>query len=492
MLFILMVVVAPASAASYFVTQSGAGSQNGLTLANAWSVANYNSSAAPTGGDTVFFSGTITSTIVVATNGTGNSAGRLTLNFSGSCSGCTVATLSTANPRISLSNRSFITLFGGPYNAGATFAAGTGTADDSLVLITFNRTVNHDITIDGFSYTGPVAGIATPWDAYFPQNVTVQNCHFDNVAGLGYSDSNLTHDLDIKNNFIRTSANTKTQTDVVTFGDAVNVTIEGNYLVNQAPGQNNNGQHNDVIQTFHSGAGGANNPSGWVVRYNWIGLTMNTPFRTGDNSWMQLESFDNAAGFGLKIYGNVFVGGDGTTNSGNNGFGMDTHGITSTNYVYNNTVIRKNGPDRTIGWISANGTLFMRNNVGMATSGQNSVDVDVAAFTPGTGGWDYNFWYQFDGSVTSGSWGPHGSTSTNPLFANYNGDDFSLTAASPLIGAGDSTIGSEFSQGIAPGATWPNPTLVTRPNSAWDVGAFQSGGQVSRVNPPMNLSVAVQ
>ena len=55
-----------ARAATWYVTQSGAGASDGATLASAWSVAQYNASATTTGaGDTVNLSGTITSEIVV-------------------------------------------------------------------------------------------------------------------------------------------------------------------------------------------------------------------------------------------------------------------------------------------------------------------------------------------------------------------------------------------------------------------------------------------
>ena len=209
---------------------------------------------------------------------------------------------------------------------------------------------------------------------------------------------------------------------------------------------------------------------------------MGTPFRTGDNSWTMLENFsDSPAGFGIKIYSNIFLG-EGTTFSGNNGLGASSP---ATYYVYNNTVIRKNGPDRTIGWING-GTLFMRNNIVMASTGQSGTDVDVAAMTPGTAGDDYNFWYQLAGTVTAGTTGPHGSNGISPQLVDYSNDNFALASGSPLIHAGDSTIGAEYNQGIALGATWPNPALVTRTAGAWDVGAYQSGGGSSGGNSAPN------
>jgi len=69
-----------AHAANWYVTQSGAGTFDGTTLATAWSVAQYNASAATTGaGDTVNLSGTITSEIVVPNGGA--SGNPLTIQF---------------------------------------------------------------------------------------------------------------------------------------------------------------------------------------------------------------------------------------------------------------------------------------------------------------------------------------------------------------------------------------------------------------------------
>ncbi len=164
----------PLSATSYFVTQSGAGSQNGLSLANAWSVATYNASGVPTGGDTVFFSGTITSGVVTSTNGTGNGASRLTLNFTGSCGGCNPAAFGTLDPVIDLNNKSFVTFQG----SSSTSFTSTG---NPTVFEGNNRT-GHDITIDGFTYTGPVGGKPDFFLGGQYNNVTLTNNTVDNVS----------------------------------------------------------------------------------------------------------------------------------------------------------------------------------------------------------------------------------------------------------------------------------------------------------------------
>ena len=78
----VMLIPAIVTAGTYYVTQNGSGSQNGLNFSNAWSVNDFNSSGnwstvndsgkiSP--GDTVFFSGTITST--VKPGGSGSASG---------------------------------------------------------------------------------------------------------------------------------------------------------------------------------------------------------------------------------------------------------------------------------------------------------------------------------------------------------------------------------------------------------------------------------
>ena len=445
-----------AHAATYYVTQSGAGSGNGTSLANAWSVAAFNASGVPTGGDTVNFSGTLTSSVIPGTNGT--AAARLTLDFTG-------ATLSGSNPRIQINGNSYINLLGGTF----------GTASSGS-LIRANGQIYHDVKISGWTFIGPAGAVVSLLDGKYPQFVELSNNYLDNCT-LGYSDTTNTHDLLIKNNFIRGSNNTTDQTDIISFGDAYNVTIEGNKLIQQAPGATS-GRHNDTIQTFESGATPHAPPYGWVIRYNWI--EVNVPSGSGDTSMLMMELMGDHLGVpALKIYGNVFVG-DPTDSASNNGICNDQNSSPYTVYFYNNTVIRKSGPDNTIRFLSP-GTLYARNNIGYAT---NTGAGTYLAWTMTAGAqWNRNFFFHFD-QCSAATSGPNGSCSTDPRFVDYTNNNFSLQSGSTLVGAGDSSIGTEFNQGIAPGATWPNPTLVARPSGAWDIGAYQSGGVVAPPPPP--------
>jgi len=427
---------------SFYVTQSGSGSRTGLDPGNAWSVADFNSSSSPTGGDVVNFSGTISSTVTPRTGGTGNGSSRLTLNFSG-------ATLITASPRININQKNYLNIFGGVF--------GTATAG---TMIGSGDAVAHDITISGWSHSGD--SMSTANFVHGPQlsNVIVENNTLDNAAQLYVAYRATSHDIVIRNNYLRSSLNTTVQTDLIFLGDGVNVIIEGNKLILRAPGDAYI-RHNDVIQTFRGGGEGTANPTNWTIRYNWIELDING----GDasNSWLMMEGMvGNPA---LEIYGNVFHG---AGNLSTNGVCVVLNQPDAVFYFYNNTVIKKVIPGGTIRFLSP-GTLYARNNVGQADRFTEDTFIQWT-MTPGAA-WDRNFFFNTDKCDRSIS-GPGGSCSLDPKFVDFWNRNYALQLNSPLIGAGDSTIGSEYNLGIAPGAVWPGPALV--PRTANDVGAFVS------------------
>jgi hypothetical protein len=476
--FSALLFASPLSATNYFVTESGAGSQNGLSLANAWSLANYNASSVPTGGDTVFFSGTITTEVFVSTSGTGNGASRLTLDFTGTCAGCSTVILAAPGRRVDLNNKSFITL------QGNTTSKTVLTSVSGATQFNAQSETGHDITIDSFTYTGPAGGTPDFYQNGFYTFVTISNNFGDNLSHLVNSYQGSVHDFAIRNNFGRTSTDTTTDDDVIQLSDAVNVLIEGNKLIDQAPGSTC--CHNDVIQTFQSGSTNHQHPSNWIIRYNWI-ESAQVAGGGGNESFMELQNF--AGQPALQVYGNVFVG-TGVTQSGGNGISLHSGtNASDTYYFYNNTVWRHQMPLNPIrlGEGDGPGTLFFRNNVaGNDTTGQGI----QATFSAGAT-WDYNYFYQYS-NCTSTFTGSNGSCSLTPTaFVSTTANNFSAAISSVFINAGDSSIGAAYNQGIAPGATWPNPALNTRFGGAWDAGAFQQGTTAS-VNPPANLTVTVQ
>jgi len=453
----LSVAATACQAANYYVTQSGAGSADGSSAANAWSVSAFNASKKPTGGDTVAFSGTITSTVTPGVGGTGNGSSRLTLSFSG-------ATLNTANPRIQVSNINYLNLLGGTF----------GTASSGTLVSLSGQ--NHDLTISNWTHTGSTTSTAGFISASYAYNLEVSNNQMDNIRSLIGGDTIYNHDLVIKNNYARTSLNTTDQTDIIVFGDAYNVTIQGNKLIQRTEG-NANTRHNDIIQCYQKGGSNAGSPTNWTICYNWIELDVASG--SGDNSWMMMEAMsgDPAA----KIYDNVFVGKPNT--AGNNGVNPNSNNSNAVFYFYNNTVAPEGGPQNVIR-PQAPGTWYMQNNAGEAPSTMGGTFVGAIGMTMG-GTWDYNVFYNFT-DASSKTAGSHGSTNVDPQFNSYSGFDFTPRAGSPLIGKGNSGLGSQYAQGIAPGATWPNPALVQRPAGAWDIGAYQTSGSATVV-PPSNV-----
>jgi hypothetical protein len=458
--------------ATYYVTQSGAGSQTGSSLANAWSVAAFNSSTLPTGGDIVIFSGTFSSTVRPFPGGTGNGASRLTLDFS-------AATLTTADPRISLGGAAYLNVkggsFGSPLNEGA--------------IISFNfvtAPVAHDITIQNWTGTGQDQCVTAFISINYCYNLTVTNNNVQSMGGFIWGDSTLNHDLTVINNVAVTGHTTGTQADIIRIGDIYNVLIQGNKFVQQAPGATV-GNHNDCIQTYIKGGGYAGNPYGWVVRYNWIEL--NVTSGSGDTSFMMMENMgNNGSTDALKVYGNVFMG-DPTDTGSNNGVTANSNNSTAVFRFYNNTVIRENGPDNTIRFLSP-GILYTGNNIGYAPS--TPIGTCLAWSISAGSAWDYNWFYNFvplaSGPSMASYIGPHGGIS-DPQFTSYANNDFSLRATSPCRGTG-ANLGIEYNQGIAPGATWPNPNLVIR--SAWDIGAFVFAYRAASTNPIIAISPSNQ
>jgi hypothetical protein len=282
------------------------------------------------------------------------------------------------------------------------------------------------------------------------------------------------HDITISNNYARTSTNTAEQSDLIKFGDAYNITINGNKLIQRAPGAVTE-RHNDVIQTYHSGSPPSGDPYNWVIKHNWIELDVASG--SGDTSWLMLEDMKNNPA--CKIYGNVFVGRSGTVS--NNGICIGSNNLGAGFYFYNNTVVLKGSmPENTITFLSP-GTLYAKNNIGYAANPQGT----GLSWTMTEGGmWDRNYFYSFTGCSLNCS-GPNGSCSANPQFTDITNDDFSLQASSPCMGAGED-LGSEYSQGIARGATWPNPTLVVLGKN-WAIGAYQ--GRVPQA--PKNLRIVI-
>lgn len=458
-------------ASSYYVIQLGAGSGNGSSLGNAASVATYIANTmvgSPTGGDTVFFSGTISSSVVVATSGTGNGGSRLTLDFSG-------ATLTTVQKRVNLNGKNYLNINGGGTWSNGVFTSGgiIGALDTfDYTAFHFNSQNSHDVTIQGFQTT---ATSSTGYGCFvwgqYCYNLLVQNNNVQNVSSFYYTDdATNSHDMMFLGNYVITNQNVLYQSDIIQALDSYNVTIAFNKFVMRAPNNAALNRHNDIIQTNISGSGGAAHPYGWVIAYNWMEINQQGD-SDGNGSILQMEGMtDNGATRALQVYGNVFVGIAGTVS--NNGVLIDLSVNSTDHYdIVNNTFLCPgNSPTNTLK-VNTQGAVLIKNNIMADLLGTGTGNYFVQ--TTATGTPNYNFAYGTTGGSGSAAFaGANGSTSTNPNFTNAGSQDYSLNSSSTLRNAGDNTVGSTYGHGIAFGATWPNPGLVDR-TATWDPGAYQ-------------------
>jgi hypothetical protein len=371
------------------------------------------------------------------------------LNFS-------AATLNNASPRIQIT-QNYLNVLGGQMGPGNMFG-----------MFNFNASAVHDILIANWGCTNTDGSTTTFIDGRYAYNLTVSNCWCWGNECFVYSATAGCHDWAIVNNYHMGSTNIVDQTDCYSLGDMHNIVIQGNFIENRAPGNQSAGRHNDCIQTFQGGESNNGVPSGFVIRYNWI--VQGEQSGDGSTSFTMMENLaQNGATDASDIYGNVFVFGAGTIFSGN-GVTFDSCDSGAVVRFYNNTVINyasaggglPGGPTR----FQNSGNLYAENNLFEAASAESGLVQWSWTIQKS----DYNIYYNYasPGSTYAGT---HGLENSDPRFNNFAGGDYSLQSSSPAIGAGDNSVGATYNQGIAPGSTWPNPTLVTR-SGAWDVGAF--------------------
>jgi len=489
---ILSVLLLPLSAfaTNYYVTQSGTGT--GTSSSSPWSVANYNASTKPTGGDTVFVSGTITSTLSPGSGGTSSAPLIIDASAADFTPASGSAALIISSDYVTFTQGG--TFSGGSGNLKSHVQGGTMKMPSKIASYPNNFLIHADggqgnISIDGVTVIGNGTDqLGNFFSGRMINNLTIQNCYGTGAQDFFFADSGPPHDITLQNNYWVTGTNITGETDVVHFGDAYNVTIQGNFFRNIAPGASAS-RHNDVIQCYQSGGWGSASPYNLIIRYNWIeteGTTAVDPATSGDMSWLMLESLAGGSKPSCKIYGNVFRGFSDSV--ANNGICANANG-TGAWYVYNNTVITSAGrPGNTIRFLANTGTesAYIRNNVGYDPTGAAGTyltwEFKVGAL------WNCNWFYNWNNPLNLIT-GLLGAPNTNPQLTSPSTGDFSTSSTSPLRGKGDSTLGSEYNQGIASGAKWPNPTLVAR-GSSWDVGAYQSSGGSSS-EAPSNAKISV-
>lgn len=286
--------------------------------------------------------------------------------------------------------------------------------------------------------------------------------------------SHITHDITVQNNYMRIttpSSGDGFDTDILDTEGAYNIMIEGNVLaMNVGAGDEScGGCHDDLTQVWAASGSVANQPYNWTYRYN-LFLQESSPAKVNNQSLMMMENI--GTGY-WNVYSNVFQ--CVSSGSSGNGITFDSNTSGAVINIYDNTIVENAGACNNLFNLSGSGSYNLENNIVYNTDAGNALTGGVNFATRSN-----NLWYgpNIPSCVTTEICG------RDPLFNNYAGNDFSLQSGSPAIGAG-ANLGTNFNQYPVPGATWPNPTLGTRPGTgSWAIGAYQAGSGTTSPTPP--------
>ena len=187
---------------------------------------------------------------------------------------------------------------------------------------------------------------------------------------------------------------------------------------------------------------------------------------------------DGNAQNGCEVYGNIISSGGGTQNWG------VLSAVGSGHLIYNNTFYGVGtGVWACSGGACSGGSgITIKNNIfhtcsltlrAQATTNfvsDNNIFYNSLSATPFYwGATQYNF---ADWKTNSSQ--DANSTSTDPLFTNAAGSDFTLQSISPAIDAG-ANLGSTYSSALLPGSTWPSSVTTADQSlrgSGWEIGAY--------------------
>ncbi|MBN2529845.1 MAG: right-handed parallel beta-helix repeat-containing protein [Deltaproteobacteria bacterium] len=449
-------------AATIHIAQTARGADTGNDAANVHSIGWFNDISnwgtgtgqiAP--GAVVAFHDEITTALTIQGDGATGEGQSIQIDFSD-------ATLNTPQPvKIHFNGHKHITVsrvtFDSSINSGVLFQLGQS-AD-------FAR-------IQDCSYTGSFDSEADAIYHQYAANSLIEGNTFINVRQGIYGDSLLNHNITIRNNTILgcTGAVDMAQ-DIVRFGDACNVLIEGNHFAVRKDVYPNNmdDDHSDVLQTYRKGGGNASYVENWVIRYNLFELDTPNP---NHRSWMMVGDPNGI----FVIYSNVFLGTSGGSQA--NGIRMGAMASDGAVEICNNTFVVKGGPNNLI-YLDANDTyrLLMKNNIFHA-----SIPISIISRIPARTTRSNNIYYgaqnfSFVGGDAD-AWlsGIEGSINgQDPMFMDFDSNDFRIQATSPAKDNGIS-LGKAYDTGLnnSSPVSFPNPSRILRSaDNRWNTGAYE-------------------
>ena len=541
-----------AAANTYYVTQNGIGAKNGINLSNAWSVSDFNSSANWSltdhsgkidPGDTVYFSGSITTGLLPQGSGTpqnyitldGYEADNTTyLNLSESA-GRAKIDLTLEDSGISFTGESYITI----QDFEITDCEHAIYITDSSDWVTIKRTymylcdrngvyIGHgssNITVGGSSGHGNVVkniGVDTAGaDVVMcvSDNVIISYNHLyaDNsswgIDGIvpTCSGPNSSHDILIEYNSIHGHNHSSNGEDGLDLKDeAYNVII----------------RYNKIYDHYRNPATQDGSPIGLVVNGadnvyiygNWFENNETHLYLTNRDDHDHIYAFSN-----------IFIASEDSAIS-DNSTGSDASG----HYYYNNTFSRNTdnptSTNHTSLRINTNDGVIAKNNIIYKSRPNVSNYRQIYLFYQADDNciFDYNRYY-WPGQTCTMYWGDAGSKNlaglqggsgnglpqeTNgsegdPGLTDINNHDYTIAPGAAVIGAGvdmgSGAIAKITIQGVVypvywdvalgPNTDWsgiiPSVEVLRRDVVGWDIGAYAAGNfsTSEKLNPPPRLRI---
>jgi len=486
--FIFLLLTVSVRAETIWIAQTAAGGDTGADAANAHAMTWFNTAGNWGGGageidpgDTVMFSGTITSTATVQLSGSDGSP--ITLAFDTGAKFSKATWGNNASSPIVVQNKGWITISNAVINSTANGTSlgnkvatyGMWINDTTNVLITGCSVTNLYVRDSGSSDDDTVAFVGIMAEGSVV-NYTVSNCIVTWCdAGIGNYPEYGTN-IVISSNYVHYCSDSIQVGTGSATGYIVDTVVRNNDIGSNYPwptGSWNMGTeayHSDGIQTWAHYGGGVN--TNLVIHGNYIhgnvGHLNSCIFISGTNDY-------------ATIYNNVMTLGAGSTNYLASGhiYLRDCRGTK----IFNNTIVGQStavGNGIELAYNTTN--VFVTNNiistcnvyiyVGAEAGG---IDSDFNSFYGGAGG-GYPFYWHVGAKLTN-EWQALGKDASSFFGDPSLVNTWELSSSSSLIGAG-----------VVMNDRFTVDKVGSTRGAAWDIGAFEYGAESasSRISATLN------
>ena len=389
--FLLLSSLAYAGPNTYYVTQNGNGAKSGQSLGNAWSVSDFNNSSNWSTidnsnkidpGDTVYFSGTITSQLLP--KGSGSSGNVITLDGyqAGDCD--PLNSVCSSSALLSGSSTGIWIKDGYDYLTVQDFRMTGGRSDMALFLIndpgtsgksdhiTVQRNYIYNANMNMFEATRTSAYNGSDWLTVYHNKMTGYGKSADPAQGVKFY---YTTNLIVRGNIMAGGGSSNCSSDEV-------ISVHTN--------QNSLFEYNDIYGAYRQTGIAIKEPSPYnrnvIVRFNKIHDNGDTSGESGNIIIQDQNSY-------IYIYGNYLYQSTGTDDLGLD-LSQGAHHI----YIWSNIIANSNRDGFTCwtksGWPSSHDVYVYNNDfVHNATEDTGSTHYDWSGYSPHDSG-STNFYFK--------------------------------------------------------------------------------------------------